>query len=68
VIDAFTHRDYETVMRLALPFAESGNSDAQYMVSLLYQLGFGTEQDACRGRKMVDSSWGIRGKVNAIPG
>ena len=41
----FDHKDFEAVMRLALPHATAGDSDAQCMLSLLYQLGLGVEQD-----------------------
>jgi TPR repeat protein len=43
--EAFDRKDYEAVLQYALPHATTGDSDAQCMVSLLYQLGHGVEQD-----------------------
>jgi len=45
-IEAFARGDYAEVLRSAVPFAEQGNSDAECMVSLLYQCGYGVPQDA----------------------
>jgi uncharacterized protein len=45
VLDAFKRKDYESVLRMALPHASAGNSAAQCMISLLYQGGFGVGQD-----------------------
>jgi TPR repeat protein len=42
---AFERKDYEFVLREALPHANAGSSDAQCMVSLLYQCGFGEPLD-----------------------
>lgn len=45
VIEAFCRGEYERVFRIALPHAEAGQGDAQCMVSLLYQCGYGVPQD-----------------------
>jgi TPR repeat protein len=37
--------DYTEVLRVALPRATTGNSDAQCMISLLEQCGFGVRKD-----------------------
>jgi hypothetical protein len=36
VLDAFERKEYETVLRMALPYAQAGNPDAQCTVALLY--------------------------------
>ena len=45
-IEAFGRAEYDDVIRRSLPHAEAGNPDAQCMISLLYQFGFGVRQDA----------------------
>jgi TPR repeat protein len=45
VLEAFQRGEYELVFQTALPHAQAGNSDAQYMVSLLYQNGLGVDRD-----------------------
>jgi TPR repeat protein len=44
-LDAFGKKDYDLVLRLAMPYAIAGNSDAQTIVALLYQCGLGVERD-----------------------
>jgi|HubBroStandDraft_4_1064222.scaffolds.fasta_scaffold114070_3 hypothetical protein len=36
VLDAFEHKKYETVLRMALPYAQARNPDAQCTVALLH--------------------------------
>ena len=36
-LEAFEREDYELVLRLAMPHAIEGNSDAQTIVALLYR-------------------------------
>jgi TPR repeat protein len=43
-LDAFERQDYELVLKLALPAAMDGNSDAQTTVALLYQFGLGVNR------------------------
>ncbi len=45
VLDAFQRKEYERVFQAALPFAISGNPNAQCMLSLLYQHGLGAGRD-----------------------
>jgi uncharacterized protein len=47
-LDAFERKDFEEVLRLALPHAEAGNSDAQSMVALLYETGLGVNRDVLK--------------------
>jgi TPR repeat protein len=42
---AFSRGDYAEVLRIASPHAQAGNSDAQCMISLLYQNGLGVARD-----------------------
>jgi TPR repeat protein len=44
-LDAFQRQDYELVLKLALPAAMDGNSDAQTTVALLYQCGLGVNRN-----------------------
>ena len=44
-IAALEAKDYHRVLQLALPYAEAGNPDAQCMMSLMYQGGFGVQRD-----------------------
>jgi TPR repeat protein len=43
--EAFDRKDYEAVLQYALPYASKGDPDAQCIVSLLYQSGFGVKRD-----------------------
>jgi TPR repeat protein len=45
VLDAFQRKEYERVFQVALPFAISGDPNAQCMLSLLYQHGLGVGRD-----------------------
>ncbi len=51
--DTFDRKDYEAVLHYALPHATSGDSDAQCMVSLLYQLGCGVDQDSHKAEEWL---------------
>jgi TPR repeat protein len=50
-IEAFERRDYESVLKLAMPHATAGNPDAQGMVALLYQCGFGVGRDVLEAER-----------------
>jgi TPR repeat protein len=43
--EAFERKDYDSVLNLVMPYAAAGNSDAQTMLALLYQCGFGVERN-----------------------
>ena len=45
VLDAFERKEYDVVLRLAMPHASEGNSEAQTTVALLYQCGLGVQRD-----------------------
>jgi TPR repeat protein len=51
MVDAFAHEEYEFVLKMAMPHAVAGNSDAQGMVALLYQCGLGVERDALEAER-----------------
>jgi TPR repeat protein len=53
VLDAFERRDYELVLKLTLPAAIDGNSDAQTTVALLYQCGSGVNRDALEAERWL---------------
>lgn len=44
-VDAISHRDYPTALKLLTPLAESGNVAAQINLGNLYMKGLGAEQD-----------------------
>jgi TPR repeat protein len=50
-LDAFERRDYDLVMKLAMPHAVNGNSDAQTTVALLYQCSLGVERNALEAER-----------------
>jgi TPR repeat protein len=52
-LDAFAKKDYELVLRLAMPHAVIGNSDAQTTVALLYQCGLGVERDVLAAERWL---------------
>jgi TPR repeat protein len=52
-MQAFTRGDYAHVLRTALPHAITGNSEAQCMVSLLYQNGFGVTKDLAEAERWL---------------
>ena len=52
-LDAFEHQDYELVLKLALPAATDGNSEAQIMVALLYTCGLGVNRDVLEAERWL---------------
>jgi len=53
VLDAFERKEYDVVLRLAMPHASDGNSDAQTTVALLYQCGLGVERDVLEAERWL---------------
>jgi TPR repeat protein len=74
VMAAFERRDYTFVLEHAMHFALAGNPDAQCMVSLLYQCGFGVERNFGKAERWLlkaaeqDSAvaWNNLGSLYAI--
>jgi TPR repeat protein len=52
-LQLFTRGDYEEVLRTAMPHAIAGNSNAQCMISLLYQHGFGVTKDLAEAERWL---------------
>jgi TPR repeat protein len=52
-LDAFERKDYDLVVKLAMPHAIKGNSDAQTTVALLYQSGLGVERDVLEAERWL---------------
>jgi len=52
-LDAFERQDYKLVLKLALPAAMDGNSDAQTTVALLYQCGLGVNRDVLEAERWL---------------
>lgn len=52
-LDSFESKDYDLVLKLAMPHAASGNSDAQTTVGLLYECGLGVERDALQAERCL---------------
>jgi TPR repeat protein len=52
-LDAFEHQDYELVLKLALPAATDGNSEAQTIVALLYKCGLGVNRDVLEAERWL---------------
>ena len=52
-LDAFERQDYELVLKLALPAAMDGNSDAQTTVALLYECGLGVNRDVLEAERWL---------------
>jgi TPR repeat protein len=52
-LKAFDCQDYETVLKLASPHAVAGNPEAQCMVSLLHQCGFGVERNVLEAERWL---------------
>jgi TPR repeat protein len=44
-LDAFTHHDYETAIRVLRPFAERANAAAQFALGRMYEEGDGVPQN-----------------------
>jgi|SRR5579862_481810 len=52
-LDAVERQEYQLVLRLALPAAMDGNSDAQTTVALLYQCGLGVNRDLLEAERWL---------------
>jgi TPR repeat protein len=52
-LHAYERHDYELVLKLALPAAMDGNSDAQTIVALLYQGGLGVNRDVLEAERWL---------------
>jgi TPR repeat protein len=52
-LDAFERKDYDLVVKLAMPHATRGNSDAQTTVALLYQSGLGVERNVLEAERWL---------------
>jgi TPR repeat protein len=52
-LEAFERADYELVLKLAMPSAIQGNSDAQTTVALLYQCGLGVNRDVLEAERWL---------------
>jgi len=52
-LNALERQDYELVLKLALPAAMDGNSDAQTTVALLYQCGWGVNRDVLEAERWL---------------
>ena len=50
---AFGLKDYEAVLRMALPHAQAGNPDAQCTVALLYECGLGVSQNVLEAERWL---------------
>ena len=50
---AFERKDYEFVFGEAMQHAISGNPDAQCMISLLHQCGFGVPRDLAKAEEWL---------------
>src|SRR6267378_6030913 len=50
---AFERADYELVLKLAMPYAIKGNSDAQTTAALLYQCGLGVNRDVLEAERWL---------------
>ena len=53
VLEMFQRGEYESVFQIALPHAMAGNSEAQCMVSLLYQNGLGVKRDLAEAERWL---------------
>jgi TPR repeat protein len=51
--EAFIRGDYDLVLRLTMPHAIKGNSDAQTELSLLYQCGLGVDRDVLEAERWL---------------
>jgi TPR repeat protein len=55
-VKAYTKADYSTAVRLLKPLAESGNTDAQYLMAGMYAKGQGVPEDKVRAYVMYDKA------------
>jgi uncharacterized protein len=53
VSEALERKEYESAFQMALPHAKAGNADAQVMVSLLYEHGFGVARDVLEAERWL---------------
>jgi|ERR1700730_1508926 len=51
--EAFQRGDFESVLKLAMPHSAAGSSDAQTMLALLYQCGFGVERNILEAERLL---------------
>lgn len=51
--EAFTQGDYDLVLRLTMPHAIKGDSDAQTNFALLYQCGLGIDRDVIEAERWL---------------
>jgi|SRR6267378_1062194 len=52
-LEAFERKDYDSVLKLLMPYAAAGNSDAQTMLAVLYQSGFGVERNILEAERWL---------------
>ena len=53
---AFEKGDYQTAMKLWMPLAEEGDSEAQNYLGILYYLGFGVNRDYARALQWYEKA------------
>jgi TPR repeat protein len=53
VFDAFENQDFDLVLKLAMPRALAGDSDAQTTIALLYQCGLGVTRDVLEAERWL---------------
>ena len=64
---AYDNGDYATAFKLVKPFADQGNSDAQYLLGVMYQYGEGVIEDdkeAVRWYRMAAMQGGAFAQFN----
>jgi TPR repeat protein len=52
-LEAFERKNYDSVLKLEVPHAAAGNSEAQTMLALLYQCGFGVERNILEAERWL---------------
>src|SRR5712672_3841169 len=52
-LEAFERKDYDSVLKLLMPYAAAGNSDAQTTLAALYQSGFGVERNILEAERWL---------------
>lgn len=53
ISNAIERADYEFVLKNAMPHALAGNPDAQIMIGLLYQCGWGVQRDVLEAERWL---------------
>jgi TPR repeat protein len=53
VLEALEREDYQSALRIALPYANAGNPVAQATIALLYKSGLGVEQDVLEAERWL---------------